>query len=98
MDIDYGKLAEAIVKAQKKLSEENISTQKEKREQYRYNIGYRDYSKVKSKIKRFFLTLINRIKVFFKVFFAKKDTVRDMDVSHMFVQSVICHLVGILQV
>lgn len=86
VEIDYNKLAEAIIKAQK-LAEENEAKQKEKElAEWRESIGYKSHSDKKG-IKKKLFVFCNTFKVFFKLMFFPKKNKLKVSATGAFMQS-----------
>lgn len=88
VDIDYDKLAEAIVKAQKIEKERQIKEKEQAFIEWRNSLGYKEYSD-KSKLLKKFLTFGNRIKVSFKLMFLSKNKKIETSFSAIFLQTLL---------
>lgn len=88
VDIDYDKLAEAIVKAQKIEKEQQIKEKEQAFIEWRNSLGYKEYSN-KNKITKKFLTFGNRIKVSFKLMFLSKNKKIETSFSAIFLQTLL---------
>lgn len=88
VDIDYDKLAEAIVKAQKIEKEQQIKEKEQAFIEWRNSLGYKEYSN-KNKIAKKFLTFGNRIKVLFKLMFLPKNKRIETSFSAIFLQTLL---------
>lgn len=88
VDIDYDKLAEAIVKAQKIEKEQQIKEKEQAFIEWRNSLGYKEYSN-KNKIAKKFLTFGNRIKVSFKLMFLSKNKKIEASFSAIFLQTLL---------
>ena len=88
VDIDYDKLAEAIVKAQKIEKEQQIKEKEQAFVEWRNSLGYKEYLN-KNKIAKNFLTIGNRIKVFFKLMFISKNKKIETSFSAIFLQTLL---------
>ena len=88
VDIDYDKLAEAIVKAQKIEKEHQIKEKEQAFVEWRNSLGYKEYLN-KNKIAKNFLTIGNRIKVFFKLMFISKNKKIETSFSAIFLQTLL---------
>lgn len=88
LDIDYNKLAEAIVKAQKIEKEQQIKEKEQAFIEWRNSLGYKEYSN-KNKIAKKFLTFGNRIKVSFKLMFLSKSKKIEASFSAIFLQTLL---------
>lgn len=87
-EIDYNKLAEAIVKAQKIEKEQQIKEKEQAFIEWRNSLGYKEYSN-KNKITKKFLTFGNRIKVSFKLMFLSKNQKIETSFSAIFLQTLL---------
>lgn len=87
-EIDYNKLAEAIVKAQKIEKEQQIKEKEQTFIEWRNSLGYKEYSD-KSELAKNFLTIGNRIKVFFKLMFISKNKKIETSFSAIFLQTLL---------
>lgn len=87
-EIDYNKLAEAIVKAQKIEKEQQIKEKEQAFVEWRNSLGYKEYSN-KNKIAKKFLTFGNRIKVLFKLMFLPKNKRIETSFSAIFLQTLL---------
>ena len=88
LDIDYDKLAEAIVKAKKIEKEQQIKEKEQAFIEWRNSLGYKEYSN-KNKIAKKFLTFGNRIKVSFKLMFLSKNKKIEASFSAIFLQTLL---------
>ena len=87
VEIDYDKLAEAIIRAQK-LAEENEAKRKEKElSEWRKSIGYKSHSDKKGLKKKLFV-FCNAIKVFFNLMFFSKKNKLKVSATGAFMQSI----------
>lgn len=87
-EIDYNKLAEAIVKAQEIEKEQQIKEKEQAFIEWRNSLGYKEYSD-KSELAKNFLTIGNRIKVFFKLMFISKNKKIETSFSAIFLQTLL---------
>lgn len=87
-EIDYDKLAEAIVKAQKIEKEQQIKEKEQAFIEWRNSLGYKEYSD-KSELAKNFLTIGNRIKVFFKLMFISKNKKIETSFSAILLQTLL---------
>ena len=87
-EIDYDKLAQAIVKAQKIEKEQQIKEKEQAFIEWRNSLGYKEYSN-KNKMARKFLIIGNRIKIFFKLMFLSKSQKIETSFSAIFIQKIL---------
>lgn len=86
MEIDYDKLAEAIVRS-KKIEEENEAKQKaEAFTEWQKNIGVKSHNDKKGIIKKLYV-FCNTIKVFFHLIFYPKKRILQVSMTGIFMQS-----------
>ena len=97
LEIDYDKLADSIVEAQKKAEKAAELEKAEKNKQLRARIGYKDYSYIKNGFVRNLRVFLNRVKVYLKILFARKNIAKDLDTSHAFIQTLSVLFVGTAQ-
>lgn len=88
VDIDYNRLAKAIVKAKIIEEEQQIKEKEQAFIEWRNSLGYKEYSD-KSKLLKNFLTIGNRIKVFFKLMFISKNKKIETSFSAIFLQTLL---------
>ena len=87
LEIDYDKLAEAIVKA-KQIEDENAAKKKvSELEEWRKSIGVNNHENKKG-IKKKFFVCCNRIKVFFKLIFFSRKKKLHSSITGAFMQSI----------
>lgn len=96
LDIDYNKLAEAIVKARKIEKEQQLEQKEKAFIEWRNSLGYKDYSDKDKLVKRFYV-IANRLKLFVKLMFLPKSKKIELSFSAILMQTLLVGFFNILK-